>query len=69
MILSYYLFLSDVALYFKVTAAGLKVLYTKLIHLTCLAHGLNNATETVLRGEDKHVDRLISNMKIIFAKA
>lgn len=62
------LFLTDAAPYIIKAANALKVLYPKLIHLTCLAHGLHRVAETV-RSQYPEVDRLVSNVKKIFIKA
>ena len=62
------LFLSDAAPYLVKAGAGLKVLYPKLIHLTCLAHGLHRVAETI-RVKYKDVDLLVSNVKKVFVKA
>lgn len=62
------LFLSDAAPYVVKAGAGLKVLYPKLIHLTCLAHGLHRVAETI-RVKYKDVDLLVSNVKKVFVKA
>ncbi|XP_043064731.1 uncharacterized protein LOC108093574 [Drosophila ficusphila] len=47
---------------------SLKVLYPKMVHLTCLAHGLHRVAGTI-RTKYSNVNNLISNVKNIFAKA
>lgn len=46
---------------------SLKILYTKMIHITCLAHGLHRVAETVRREFD-NVNSFISNVKSVFCK-
>lgn len=46
----------------------LKNIYTKMIHVTCCAHGLHRIVEEI-RGHFGTVDELIFNMKKIFRKA
>jgi hypothetical protein len=41
------LFLSDAAPYMVKSASSIKTLYSKMIHTTCLAHGLHRVAETV----------------------
>ena len=50
--------------------AGLeiKILYSKLIHVTCIAHALHRAAEFV-RGRFQNIDCWVSNLKKIFMKA
>jgi hypothetical protein len=43
-------------------------LYSKMIHVTCTAHGLHRVAEKV-RSQYESVDQLISNIKKIFIKA
>ena len=45
----------------------LKNIYTKMIHVTCCAHGLHRIAEEI-RGQFGTVNELISNMKKIFRK-
>jgi hypothetical protein len=49
-------------------AKGLKMLYPRMVHLTCLVHGLHRVAEEI-RGSYPNVDSLISNIKKIFLKA
>lgn len=46
----------------------IKVLYPKIIHVTCLAHGLHRIAEEVRVNYPK-VDKLVSSVKQIFLKA
>ena len=62
------LFVSDAAAYMVKAATGLKVLYPKMIHVTCLAHASHRVAETV-RAFYPEVDRLISAVKKVFCKA
>ena len=56
------LLVCDAAAYMTKAVNGLKVLLPKMIHITCLAHGLHRVTETI-RAFYPVVDRLISNVK------
>ena len=62
------LLISDAAAYMKATYNSLKVLYPKMIHITCLAHGLHNICEKV-RYAFPTVNALISDGKSVFVKA
>lgn len=62
------LFVSDAAPYMVKAGTVLKNFYTKMIHVTCCAHGLHRIAEQI-RGQFGTVDELISNMKKIFRKA
>lgn len=62
------LFVTDAAPYMKKAAKGLKVLFPKMIHISCLAHGMHRVAETI-RAEFSEVDQLISNVKKVFIKA
>jgi hypothetical protein len=59
------LFVTDTALYMLKAAKGLKMLYPRMVHLTCLAHGFHRVAEEI-RGNYPDVDSLISNIKKIF---
>lgn len=59
------LFLSDAAPYMVKCGQTLDALYSKMIHVTCTAHGLHRVTEQV-RSQYESVDQLISNIKNIF---
>ena len=59
--------LTDAAPYMVKAANSLKVFYFKLIHATCLAHGLHSVAEEI-RSLFEDVDVLISNGKV-FLKA
>lgn len=62
------LFLSDAAPYMVKSGQTLNALYSKMIHVTCTAHGLHRVAEQV-RSQYESVDQLISNIKKIFRKA
>lgn len=62
------LLLTDGAAYCLKAGRGLKQMFPNLLHLTCLAHGLNRVAETV-RYENPLVDQLIAEVKKIFVKA
>ena len=62
------LFLTDAAPYMCLAAEGLKLTFPKMIHLTCLAHGLHRVAEKI-RILYPQVNKLISNVKKIFTKA
>lgn len=62
------LFLSDAAPYMVKSGEVLKSFYTKMIHVTCAAHGLHRVAEEI-RGQFNTVDKLISSVKKIFRKA
>lgn len=62
------LFLTDAARYMKKAADALKVLFPKMLHVTCVDHGLHRVAEEV-RKQFPDVDSLISNVKKIFLKA
>ena len=62
------LFLTDAAPYMVKSAKMLKALYSKMIHVTCAAHGLHRVAEEV-RGQFKSVDKVIASVKKTFRKA
>jgi len=62
------LFLSDAAPYMVKCGETLNALYSKMIHITCTAHGIHRVAEQV-RSQYESVDQLISNIKKIFRKA
>jgi hypothetical protein len=62
------LLVTDAAAYILKAAKGLKMLYPRMVHLTCLAHGLHRVAEDI-RGNYPDADILISNVKKIFLKA
>ncbi|KAK3887382.1 hypothetical protein Pcinc_008499 [Petrolisthes cinctipes] len=59
---------TDAAPYMCKAMNGLQVLYPKMIHVTCVAHGLHRVAELV-RSNYPDVNRLIANIKKIFLKA
>lgn len=62
------LLLTDAAPYIIKAARNLKIFYPKLVHVTCLAHGLHRVAEEI-RSNYENVDILISCGKKIFSKA
>lgn len=62
------LFITDAAPYMVKAAKSIQAFYSKMIHVTCLAHGLHRVCEKI-RIEFPKVDELISNMKKVFLKA
>ena len=62
------LFVTDGANYMKAAGKALKVLFPRMLHVTCVAHGLHRVTEKI-RALFSNVDELISNGKKVFLKA
>lgn len=62
------LFVTDAAKYMLKAASCLQVLYSKMIHVTCLAHALHRVAE-VVRDTYPLVDSLVNLGKQIFLKA
>lgn len=62
------LFVSDVAPYMVKAGRTLKVMYPNMIHLTCLAHGLNRLCEYI-RILHPLIDSFIANLKKTFLKS
>jgi len=62
------LFVSDAAPYMIKVGKANQTLYTKVIHVTYLAHGLHRVAEDA-RNQYKNVDQLVSNVKKSFIKA
>lgn len=48
--------------YMKKAGEYLKCFYPKMIHVTCVVHGLHRIAETI-RENNKLIDKLISNVK------
>jgi hypothetical protein len=59
---------TDGVAYMLKAGKNLKVFYPAMLHVTCLAHGLNLVAELV-RNEYPMVNKLISNTKKVFLKA
>lgn len=55
-------------MYMVKAGKAIKVFYSKMEHVTCLAHGLHRVAEEIRKHFPK-VDQLISNCKKIFLKA
>ena len=62
------LFVTDAAPYMVKAGQTLQSLYSKMKHLTCLAHGIHRVAENI-RKKFKKVDKLISRVKQVFLKA
>lgn len=62
------LFLTDAAPYMVKAANSLKALYSKMVHVTCLAHACHRVAEEI-RGNFPDVDKLIGNVKKVFLKS
>lgn len=62
------LFVSDAAPYIVKSASVIKVFYSKMVNITCLAHGLHRVAEEV-RNMFPKVDKLILNVKKNFFKS
>ena len=62
------LLVTDAAAYMIKAATGLQTSYPKMVHLTCLAHGLHRVAEHI-RSLYPDIDSLISCIKKIFVKA
>lgn len=62
------LFLSDAAPYMVKAGDTLKVLYPKMVHVTCTSHGLHRVAEQI-RIQFSKVDKLVANVKQVFKKA
>lgn len=61
------LFVSDAAPYMVAAGIALRVLYPKMIHATCAAHGLHRVADFI-KDEFDDVNDLISNVKKMFTK-
>ena len=59
---------TDAAPYMCKAMKGLQVLFPKMVHVTCLAHGLHRVAELICYNYSD-VNRLISSGKSIFLKA
>lgn len=59
---------TDAASYMAPAMRTLKVFFPSLVHVTCLAHGLNRVAEQI-RIEYPEVNKLISCVKKVFVKA
>lgn len=61
------LFLSDAAPYMIKAGKAISALYSKMVHITCLAHGVHRVAEEI-RGQFQKVDKFIAKVKQIFLK-
>ena len=57
--------ITDAAPYMRLAGDGLKLMYPKLIHITCVAHGLHNLSQ-YLMSEYENVNRFVVCGKKIF---
>jgi len=62
------LFVNDAASYMVKAGDTLKVLYTKMVRVTCTSHGLHRTAKQI-RIQFPKVDKLIANVKRVFKKA
>lgn len=62
------LYLSDAAPYMLKAGQNLKIFYPNLVHVTCLAHGINRVAECI-REQFPLVNDLINYIKKVFLKA
>lgn len=58
---------TDAAAYMLLAIRSLQVLYPKMLHVTCCAHGLHRVAEFI-RSQFPNVNDLISNTKAVFVK-
>jgi hypothetical protein len=63
----YYFYLTRPFIWLK-QLLQLKFLYSKLVHITCLSHGIHRVAETI-RSNFPKIDKLIARVKQIFLKA
>lgn len=63
-----FLFLTDAAPYMVKAARNLKILYTRMTHVTCAAHALHRVCETI-RAQFPLTNTIIGTVKKIFLKA
>lgn len=61
------LFLSDAVLYLVESGNAIQNLYSKIIYVTCFAHGLQRLAETIRMNNIK-IDKIIANAKKVFLK-
>lgn len=61
------LVVTDAAPYMLCAMKAFKILYPRMIHITCLALGLHRIADFI-RSEFKDINDLISNVKKIFRK-
>jgi hypothetical protein len=62
------LFVSDAAPYMIKAGKAIQTLYSKVIHITCLAHAFHRLAEKVC-DEFSEVDKVISSVKKVFRKS
>ena len=59
------LFMTDAASYMIKAGSDLKSLYPNLLHVTCMAHGVQRVVD-LIRENHPYTDELVANMKAIF---
>lgn len=59
------LYLSDTSPYMVNSGNAIKIFYPKVIHVTCIVHGLRRIAEKI-RGHYSKVDKVISKLYIFF---
>lgn len=62
------IFVTDAAPYMKKSVVGIQLFYPRIIHITCIAHGVHRICEK-LRSQYANVDSLIANIKKAFSKS
>lgn len=62
------LFMTDAAPYIVKAVKAIKAFYSKMIHVTCLAHAFHRVAEEV-RANFPEIDKLVSHTKKVFVKA
>ena len=62
------LFVTDAAPYIVKARMAVQAFYPKMVHITCLAHGLLRVAEDI-RANFSQEDSLVSETKILFVKA
>lgn len=62
------LFVTDAAPYMVKAGKSIVVFYPKMLHVTCIAHGLRRLCERI-RDSYENVNKVISNVKKVFLKA
>lgn len=62
------LFVTDAAPYIVKAGKAIKAFYSRMVHVTCLAHAFHRVAEEI-RANFPEVDNLVSNTKKVFVKA
>ena len=61
-------FVTDAARYMSKAASSLRVIFDRMIHVTCLAHAIHRVVEQI-RVLFPRVDQLVANIKVVLLKA